>query len=95
MFGLSIMYHPNKRYRQQTNAKLQSSNEQLKIVRDSKPYAHECPYCAGVFPSKSGNFNRCMSVHMNIAWQENNNEMQWEICQLGMWKEMVNLLMKK
>ena len=77
MFGLSIMYNPNKRYRQQTNAKLQSSNEQLKIVRDSKPYAHECPYCAGVFPSKDSNFKRCMSVHMRycLARKQQRNAM--------------------
>ena len=67
MFGLSIMYNPNKRYRQQSNLRYQSSDEQLRIVRDSKPYAHECPHCHGVFPSKSGNFKRCMSVHMTFC----------------------------
>ena len=67
MFGLSIMYNPNKRYRQQSISTLQSTDKQLKIVRDSKPYAHECPICGGVFPSKDSNFKRCMSVYMKFC----------------------------
>ena len=44
---------------------------------DFKPYAHECPYCAGVFPAKNGNFYMCMSVHMKycLARKQQRNAM--------------------
>ena len=77
MFGLSIMYNPNKRYRQQSISTLQSTDKQLKIVRDSKQYAHECPHCHGVFPAKNDNFYMCMSVHMRycLARKQKRNAM--------------------